>query len=215
MDFFSLDRCGRLLTTMLEEDVLPHVASSIIRTALEGLGSTEATELLDWCEIAIHVCRQKKRAGQTLRNSAGLLVKIIKDPETRGRIVSQELERTLKNSFRNREEIAERQYKEDLERTLILEYEHSRIHLADVLFQDMPDTKKTLLRKQKAEVLRQHERFQRISPDIQEREIDAAVLQDIARKEAPPFEKWRLRKQAQQAILAFAEFDQAESQGVA
>ena len=65
------------------------------------------------------------------------------------------------------------------------------------------DVKKALLRKQKAETMRQQDRFQRISPEIQEREIDAAVIQEIARKEAPPYEKWRLRKQAQQAVLAF------------
>jgi hypothetical protein len=68
----------------------------------------------------------------------------------------------------------------------------------------MPDAKKALLRKQKGEALRQQDRFQRIPAEMQEREIDAAVIQDIARREAPPFEKWRLRKQAQQAVLAFA-----------
>ena len=92
---------------------------------------------------------------------------------------------------------------------MILEYERSRMHLAELLFQEMPDSKKALLRKQKAEILRQQERFQRISPEVREREVDAAVVQDIAREEAPPFEKWRLRKQAQQAVLAFAAPDAA------
>jgi hypothetical protein len=40
---------------------------------------------------------------------------------------------------------------------------------------------------------------------VQEREVDAAILQELAKKEAPPYEKWRLRKQAQQAVLAFAD----------
>jgi hypothetical protein len=88
---------------------------------------------------------------------------------------------------------------------LILEYEQSRIAIAEMLFQDMADVKKALLRKQKAETLRQQDRFQRISPETQAREVDAAIIQDIARKEAPPYEKWRLRKQAQQAVLAFAD----------
>ena len=69
----------------------------------------------------------------------------------------------------------------------------------------MPELKKVMLRKQKAEVLRQQDRFQRIAPEVQEREIDAALIQDIARKEAPPYEKWRLRKEARQAVLSFSD----------
>ena len=164
----------------------------------------EGGDLLDWCEIAIQVCRQKRRAGQNLRNSAGLLVKILKDPAMRSRIVSRELETALKQTYRRQQEMAERQDREQVERSLILEYEQSRMNIAEVLLQEMPDVKKALLRKQKAEVLRQQDRFQRIPPEIQEREIDAAILQDLAKKEAPPYEKWHLRKQAQQAVLAFA-----------
>ena len=67
----------------------------------------------------------------------------------------------------------------------------------------------------KAEVLRLQDRFQRISPDVQEREIDAAVIQEIARKEAPPYEKWRLRKQAQQAVLAFTAPDATPVENIA
>jgi len=98
---------------------------------------------------------------------------------------------------------------------MVLEYEHSRVQLAEMLFEDIPDAKKALLRKQKAEVLKQQERFQRISPDVQEREIDGAVIQDIARKEAPPYEKWRLRKQAKQAVLAFGDPEPAQVQYIA
>jgi hypothetical protein len=206
MQFYALERCARVLNAMIEEEVLPHVAASIVRAAIEGNPeSRESTDLLDWCEIAIHVCRQKKRAGQSLRNSAGLLVKIVKDPATRGRVVSEELENTLKETFRRQQAMVERQQRDDAERALVLEYEHSRVQIAGMLFDEMPDVKKALLRKQKAEILRQQERFQRISPEIQEREIDAAIIQDIARHEAPPYEKWRLRKQAQQAVLAFGE----------
>lgn len=215
MEFYGLERGARILLTMLEEEVLPHVAASIVRVALEAPGAAEAMEVLDWCEIAIHVCRQKRTSGQTLRNSAGLLVKIIKDPPTRSRVVTPELEAALKNSYRRQEAVAERQHKEDMERSFILDYERSRMHLADMLFQEMPDSKKALLRKQKAEVLRQQDRFQRISPDVQEREIDAAVIQDIARKEAPPYEKWRLRKQAQQAVLAFTAPDATPVENIA
>ena len=206
VDFHLLDRSTRVLHAMLEEEVLPHVAASLIRNILDaGVATADGLDQLDWCEIAVNTCRQKKRAGQTLRNSAGLIVKIIKDPETRSRLVSPESEATLKAAFRRQQETAERQHNEDMERSLILEYEHSRVEIAERLFQDMPDAKKALLRKQKAEALRQQDRFQRIPVEIQEREIDAAIVQEIARKEAPPYEKWRLRKQAQQAVLAFAE----------
>jgi len=206
VDFYGLERCARVLNAMLEEEVLPHVAVSIVRTALEmGTIGAEGSDLLDWCEIAIHVCRQKRRTGQNLRNSAGLIVKIIKDQATRARVVSPELETVLKQTYRRQQEMAERQDREQVERSLILEYEQSRLNIAEMLFQEMPEIKKALLRKGKAETLRQQERFQRIPPEIQEREIDAAILQEIAKKEAPPYEKWRLRKQAQQAVLAFAD----------
>jgi len=203
-EFQGLERSARLLLAMIEEEVLPHVAVSIVRPALEAPAAAETIDLLDICEMSIHVCRQKRLAGQPLRNSAGLLVKTIKDSATRSRVISPELEAVLRNNYRRIEQAAEQQHKEDQERSLLLDYERARTHLAELLYQEMPDAKKTLLRKQKAEVLRQQERFQRISTEMQEREIEAAVIQDIARKEAPPYEKWRLRKQAQQAVLAFA-----------
>jgi len=179
---------------------------SIVRTALDaGPCREEGRDLLDWCEIALYVCRHKKKSGQNLKNSAGLIVKLIKDAETRSRIVNPETEASLKNTYRRQQEVSERQDQEHTERVLILEYEQSRIAIAEMLFQDMADVKKVLLRKQKAETLRQQDRFQRISPEMQAREVDAAIIQDIARKEAPPYEKWRLRKQAQQAVLAFAD----------
>jgi hypothetical protein len=208
VDFYGLERCGRLLNALVEEEVLPHVAVSIIRSVLEaGATEGEGREILDWCEIALHVCKQKRRAGQALRNAPGLLVKLIKDPATRSRTVSVELETALKENFRRQQQVAERLDQEQIERGMILEYEQFRMNMADTLFQEMPDLKKTLLRKQKGDALRQQDRFQRLAPQAQEREIDGAIVQDIARKEAPPYEKWRLRKQAQQAVLAFHEPD--------
>lgn len=216
LDFYGVERSSRVLQAMIEQEVLPHVAVSIVRSALDaGANSPEGAELLDWCEIAIHVCRQKKSAGQALRNAGGLLVKIVKDAETRDRVVTPELEQTLRNTYRRQQEAAERQNRDEQERVLILEYEQTRMQIAERLFQDMPDLKKVLLKKQKAEALRQQERFQRISPDVQDREIEAAVIQDIARHEAPPYEKWRLRKHAQQAVLAFQEPEKPAKEGIA
>lgn len=216
LDFYGLERAARVLLAMIEEDVLPHVAASIVRGALEaGAVTPEGCDVLDWCEIALHVCRHKKRTGQSLRNSAGLIVKIIKDQSTRSKVVSHELETTLKNTYRRQREMAERQDREDVERALILEYEQSRVQIAERLFHDMPDLKKNLMRKQKADLLRHQDRFQRIAPDVQEREVDGAIIQDIAKKEAPPYEKWRLRKQAQQAVLSFADAEVSAAEGIA
>jgi hypothetical protein len=206
LDFYGLERITRVLSGLLEEEVLPHVAISIVRGAFEvGPCTGQGIELLDWCEIALHVCRHKKRTGQNLKNAAGLIVKLIKDPEARSRIVSPELETSLRNTYRRQQELSERQDRENSERTMILEYEQSCRAIAEGLFAEMPEVKKGLLRKQQREALRQQERFLRISPEVQEREIEAAIIQDIARKEAPPYEKWRLRKQAQQAVLAFTD----------
>jgi len=56
LDFYGLERCARVLHSMLEEEVLPHVAVSIVRAALDcGPTSLEGSEILDWSEIAIHV----------------------------------------------------------------------------------------------------------------------------------------------------------------
>jgi hypothetical protein len=205
-DFYALERAAKLLTALRDEDVLPHVALSIVRNALDvGAATEEGRDLLDWCEIAIEICRQKRRSGQALKNSAGLLIKMIKDPVLRSRIVSAEAEKAFRDTFRRREQMAERQQDELEEHALILEFEEARGRIAESIFNDLADAKKARLRKEKAEQLRQQERFQRLASAAQHAEIDAAIRQDIARSELPPYEKWRLRKQAQQAVLPFVE----------
>jgi hypothetical protein len=209
-DFYALERAAKLVTALRDEDVLPHVASSIIRSALDAGASTpEGRDLLDWCEMAIETCRQKKRSGQVLKNSAGLLIKIVKDPALRSRIVSAEVEKSFRETFRRREQMAERQQHDLEEHALILEFEETRKRVAESMFNDLADTRKARLRKEKADQLRQQERFQRLAPTAQYTEIDAAICQDIARSELPPYEKWRLRKQAQQAVLPFVETEPA------
>lgn len=205
-EFYALERAAKLLMALIEEDVLPHVAISLIRTVLDtGASTQEGRDLLDWCEIAVETCRQKKRSGQALKNAPGLLIKIIKDPASRSRIVPQETERVLRESFRRREQLAERQQNEMEERALILEFEEFRERLAENIFNDLDDAKRARLRKEKAEQLKQQERFQRLPQAAQQAEIDASLRQEIARNELPPFEKWRLRKQAGQAVLPFTE----------
>jgi hypothetical protein len=209
-DFHAMERAAKLLVALLEEEVLPHVALSLIRNALDaGPDLPEGRDLLDWCEIAVEVCRQKKRSGQSLKNAAGLIIKVIKDPESRIRIIPEEVERSLRESFRRRELFTERQQNELEEHALILEYEESRERMAETIFNDLADAKKVRLRKEKGEQLRQQERFQRLGPALQQMEIDMAIRQEIAKKELPPYEKWRLRKQAQQAVLPFVQAETA------
>jgi hypothetical protein len=205
-EFYTLERAGQLLLAMKEEEVIPHVALSVVRTALDkGVASAEARELLDWCEIALQVCRDKKRSGQKLRNAAGLIVKIIKDPETRERVVGPEMEASARRRFRQREQAVLRQEEEAEQRTLILEYEQYRERLAQQAFDEIPELTRDALRKEKLEILRGEERCKRLSPTMQEQEADALILREIIRKEAPPYEKWRLRKKAQQAVLPFGD----------
>jgi len=189
------------------------VALSLIRTALD-LDAFEGRDLLDWCEIAIEVCRQKRRSGQTMKNPAGLLIKIVKDPATRRRVVNEDMERAFRESFRRREQAAERQHHEVEEHALILEYEELRERMADAIFSDLSDAKKNRLRKEKADLLKQQDRFQRLAPTVQQNEIDAAVRQEIAKKELPTYERWRLRKQAQQAMLPFSSASAPPEAGV-
>jgi hypothetical protein len=199
-----LERAARLLECMRDEEVLPHVANSLIRKALDSdpIGG-EGRELLDWCEIAAELCREKKRSAQSLRNPAGLLMKIVKDPESRRRFVSEELERSFKKRFRQREEAALRQEQEAEERTLILEYERFRHSVAAQAFAELSDEERSARRKQKTEILKQQDRYERMPADVREREADELILNDLARSEVPPFDKWYLRRRAQQAVLPF------------
>jgi len=169
-----------------------------------GLGSTECTEGLDWCEIAVEVCREKKRSGQALRNPAGLLVKILKDVNARRRFVNEEAEARWKQSFRQREEALLRRRQQEEERALILEYERFRQDLAQSVYRELPDDKRAALVREKLEVLSQHDRFQRMPREAREQEAEDLVLQDLAKKEAPAFEKWLLRRKAAQIVLPFA-----------
>jgi len=203
--FYALERAARLLEFMRDEEVLPHVASSLIRKALDSDPvQGEGRELLDWCEIAGELCREKKRSAQNLRNPAGLLMKIVKDVEGRRRFVSEEQEASFKQRFRQREEAAFRQEQEAEERTLVLEYERFRHSVAAQAFQELAEEERTARRKAKLEVLKQQERYERMPAEAREREADGLILNDLARSEVPPFDKWYLRRRAQQAVLPFS-----------
>jgi hypothetical protein len=205
MEFFALERAARVLEAMIDEDVLPHVAVSLVKRALDaGASHGEGREVLDWCEIAIETCRDKKKAGQNLRNRAGLLIRIAKDPEARERLVSEDIELRAKKRFRQCEEAVVRQENEAEQRTLVIEYERFRQKLVQKLFDEMFESKRQSLRRAQIEILRQQERFERMPQQVQEQEIDALILQDLARTEAPPYDRWLLRNQVRQAVLPFA-----------
>jgi hypothetical protein len=203
LDFYALERAGQLLQVLKEEQVLPHAAVQFMRTALElGAASGEGQEMLDWCEIAAETCRQKKQSGQALKNPAGLLMKIIRDPEMRRRVVPEGVEISEKKRFRQREEAVLRQEQQAEERILVLEYEQFCRNVAKELFNELPDGTKASLRSEKGALLSQYERFQRLPAQKRAEEVDELILQDLA-KQAPIFDKWVLRKRAQQAVLPF------------
>jgi hypothetical protein len=97
-----------------------------------------------------------------------------------------------------------RQEQQAEERFLILEYETFRQELARQVWNDLSENKRQTLSKQKLELLREQERFKRLPEDVRQQEAEELILQDLARTEAPPFDRWHLRYRAQQAILPFA-----------
>jgi len=203
-ELYQLQRGARLVEEIKTEGVHPHTVLSLIRKALDAdLTAGEGRDQLDWCEIALEVCRQKRKMGQALWNLAGLLVKIARDPDGRERLVSPDAAEHHRRQFRERERLVLRHAEQEEERQLILEYEDFRQRLAVVLLAEMAEPARQLLRKEKTETLRQQDRYEKIPHEVREQEIEQLILQDLGRREAPPFEKWRLRKKAQQAVLPF------------
>ena len=205
---YALERAAQLVLAMKQEGVLPHVAASYISRALDmGPHIGEGQELLDWCELALDICRQKQRSGQNLKNAAGLLIKIVKDPAARRRCVDEETEKAARLRYRQRERAILRQSQEAEERTLILEYEQFRQSVAQAAFDQLSDTSRLALSKEKSELLRREGRLDRMAPEVREREVNDLILQDLAKNEVPPYAKWLLRKRAGQAVLPFAAVD--------
>jgi hypothetical protein len=193
---------------MKQEGVLPHVAVSYVARALEmGASTGEGQDLLDWCEMALDICRQKQRSGQSLKNAAGLVVKIVKDPAARRRFLDEHQEAAAKERYRQRERSILRQNQEVEERALILEYEQFRQATAQDLFEQLSDSSRQALTREKSEWLRREGRLDKMMPDVRDREVTDLILQDLARNDVPPYSKWLLRKRAGQAVLPFAAVD--------
>ena len=204
--FYQLERAARALEALLEEGVFHTVALSLIKKPLDaGITSAEGLNELDWVEIAIDTCRDKRHIGQNIRNPAGMIVRILKDPAARRRIVSEDNEFSARQRFRAREEAVLSQERYLQQRELVLEFEQYRQQVARSIFEEMPDSMRHVLRKEKLDLLKQQERYERLDSKARESEADELILQDIANKEAAPYEKWFLRKRAQQAVLPFAD----------
>ena len=205
---YALERAAQLVLAMKQEGVLPHVVISHVSRALDmGASTGEGQDLLDWCEMALDICRQKQRTGQNLKNAAGLLVKIMKDPAARRRFLDEHMEASAKERYRQRERAIVRQTQEAEERALILEYEQFRQAMAQSLFEQLGDPAKQALAKEKSELLRREGRLEKMALDVREREVTDLILQDLARNEVPPYSKWLLRRRAGQAVLPFASVD--------
>jgi hypothetical protein len=200
---YQLERAAHLLADLRDEEVLPHVALSIVREALDNCVWAEGRATLDLCEIAIEIGRTKKKAGSGLRNSAGFIVKLIKDAGTRRKVINEEAESLYRERFRQREQAIMRRERDAEECQLIVEYEQYRNALCQEILEEMSDKVRQSLRREKTEVLASSARFEGISPETRNQELDNLILQDIAKKHAPPFEKWRLRRCAEQAVLPF------------
>jgi hypothetical protein len=204
LQLYALDRAARIGRNLIAENVLPHVALSFIRKALDvGVETSEGRELLDWCEIGLELCQEKKQSAQPLKNPGGFITKLVKDPESRSKYLSPEKELAWKQRFLQRRQMALKQQHEDEQCSLILDYEEFRQQFAKRLFDDLTTDRKQVLRREKSEQLRHQNRLDRISAERRELEIDALILQDFAKKATPPFEKWSLRRRARQAILPF------------
>jgi hypothetical protein len=204
--FYALRRAALLCQTLCQEQVTPHVAQSFIRKALDAGAWTEAgRDQLDWCEIAVEVCRRKKAQGQKLTNAAGLIVKILKDPVAREKLVHAGAAASMRQVFRQRARACLDYATLQQERDLVIEYEEFRQELAQAFYKEMPQTAQTALRRRATELLQQQDRAERINPAERESEILQSMFFELGRKEAPSFEKWRLRRQAAQAVLAFGD----------
>jgi hypothetical protein len=199
-----LDRAAHLLQSFIEEGVLPHVAQGIVRRALDaGSDTDQGISLLDTFQIALDTCRKKKHSAQNVSNPAGLIVKLIRDQESEQKLISADTIEQARHTFRQREKAAMALLELEEQRALVIEYERYREENARLLYDEMSDSARAVLRREKTEWLKQQPRFDKIDAQAREREITELVYLEIARRDVPPFEKWYMRRRARQALLEF------------
>jgi hypothetical protein len=203
-EFYQLDRAAHLLQSFIEEGMLPHVAQGIIRRALDaGMDTDQGVAMLDTFEIALETCRKKKHASQNVSNPAGLIVKLIRDQEAEQKLISADLIEHARHTFRQREKAAMALLELEEQRSLVIEYERYREETARVLYDEMSESARAILRREKAESLKQQPRFDKLDAQAREREVAELVYLEIAKRDVPPFEKWYMRRRARQALLEF------------
>lgn len=203
-NYDGLDRAARVLAHLIHEEVLPAVAIQLIGEILRsGTDYAAWRESLDWLEIGILICEQKRRRGRPLRNGAGLIVKLARDLEARDRLVGTAAARSWQSAFRNREAALARQHEENEERFLVADYEQFREEQSRRILASLSEETQAQLRNQKRQQNGMQEWLTALSPQRQREEIERAVLDDIGRQHLPPYEKWRLRRAAQQVMLPF------------
>jgi len=89
------------------------------------------------------------------------------------------------------------------QRALVMEYDQYREQTAKTIFEELPEAVRATLRKEKADLFKQQSRYEKLEARARDQEIDDLICHEIARKEVPPFEKWYIRRRAQQAVLPF------------
>ena len=141
------------------------------------------------------------RAGQTLRNRAGFLVKIIRDAEGREKLIPVATAATLRAAFRRREDAARKRQVEQAELELTYEYEQFREEEANRILAAMSESIRQLLRQEKLDTLRQSDRVNRMTPDAQKEEAEYLLRQQIIRTQVVSREKWEYRRRAKQTVM--------------
>lgn len=203
-DYYGTQRAAKLVDDLKHLGVLPHVALSLLKKAFElGISSEIARAFLDEVSLAVDICLHKQASGQNLRNAAGLLVKLIKDPAARERLIPRDFAESTLSRYRAQEAAMERQYQEAEERQFILEYEKHVRELAKRTLDHMSEPSREALKKEKSEVLRQSGLFEQAPAAVVSSEVDELVLAELGRRSAPPYERWKLRMKAQQVVLPF------------
>lgn len=201
-DLHFLERAAGLYFRMIEEQVTTHVAQQLIGDVLRsGAHNEPAVQSLDWIEIGLYICEQKRCSRKNLRNRAGLIVKLARDTESRGKMVSETLVHSLCEGFRKRERTAVKWQREEQERALLASYEEFRESEARRILASLPEETRQSMHQQKTAQFQTEDRYQRLLPSQVAIEVEHAVLNDLGKQHVPVFEQWRLRQVVRQAAL--------------
>jgi signal recognition particle subunit SEC65 len=196
-EFYQLERAANILQAMQVEGVALHVALSLTAKAVQSPSVGDLRTALDRLEIAIDVCRDKKASRQSLANPAGLIVKIAKDEIAQKNLVHRDVERSLLNRYRRREEAALRQWRDEEARSLVVEYEEFRWKTAEQFYRELPEDRRNALKAEK----RNSSPSSRSANAAQQHELENSIIKDMEREHVPPFERWLLRQRVQRTMF--------------